>query len=128
MNRPEAVVKSVTYTRKLLEAGVSGVRAGQLTAGNGRSLSSIVAESARDSIAIAAVGACAGLVRSYLSRRRGHASNRLACGALGTAVGFCAGFVWTTRTVTSSLAHAALQEIHKTSDERWLALHPIDYA
>jgi hypothetical protein len=128
MKHAESIARTVTYSRKLASAGLSGVRAGHLATLNGRSFPSVLAESARGSLKLAAAGACVGLLRSYLRNRRGHLSNTIAYGALGSALGFCAGFTWTNRRVTSALAHSALKEIHKASDEHWLKIHPIDYA
>jgi hypothetical protein len=128
MNRRESVKSTVKYGRRLVNAGLSGIRTGQPAALNGRSFSSVLAESARDSLKLAAAGICIGLLRSSLKNRRGHLSSTLAYGALGSALGFCAVLGWKTRAVASSLAHSAVKEMQKVSDEHWLEVHPIDYA
>lgn len=128
MNSHESVASSFRYGRKLVNAGVSGIRSGRPAAFNGRPVSSVMAESARDSIALAAAGVCVGLVHSFMLQRRARLSSKIVYSVLGGAVGFCAGFSWHTRKVGSSLAHSALKEIHRASDQHWLEVHPIDYA
>jgi hypothetical protein len=95
---------------------------------DGESVSSLVADSARDSLKLAVAGACLGLLPSCLRGRRPSLSSALALGALGSALGFVVGFTWKTRKVTSSLAHSAARELHRVGDEHWLEKNPIDYA
>ena len=52
----------------------------------------------------------------------------LLLGAAGSAIGFCAGFSWKTRKLTSTLAHSAVREVRRVKDEHWLDKNPIDYA
>lgn len=128
MNHCQSVTSSVKYGRKLVSAGISGIRNGQDSARGQQSLSSLAADAARGSLALAAVGACVGLLRSHRADRRSRPSNAVALGILGSAIGFCAGFGWKTRKVTSSVAHSTARELRKARDERWLELNPIDYA
>jgi len=128
MDHSESVAGSVSYGRKLFNAGVAGIRAGQQSALAGQSVSELAVDSARDSLKVAVAGAFLALLPACFVAKRHRFSTALAMGALGSALGFFAGFSWKTRKLTSSLAHSALKEIHRTSDERWLELHPIDYA
>jgi hypothetical protein len=115
------------YGRKLITAGISGIRSGRQDLGSG-SVSSCVAAAVPDSFKLAALGACLGILPGLMMRRRTRLSTAIGLAAAGSALGFCAGFTWKTRKVTSSLAHSALREVRKVNDERWLERHPIDYA
>ncbi len=128
MSHTQSILRNVAYGQKLARAGASGIRAGHSASLNGRPFSSALAETARNSLTLATVGVCAGLLRSYVKNRRGHFSRTIAYGALGGTLGFVAGFGWSNRRVTSNLAHSALKEMRKASDEHWLEVHPIDYA
>ena len=128
MNHAESLTSTVNYGRKLVNAGIAGIRAGQESGLAGRSLSELAAGSARGSLKLAAAGACLALLPACFPRRRRHFGTALAMGALGGTLGFFAAFSWKTRKVTSSLAQSALKQIHKVSDEHWLQGHPIDYA
>ena len=117
-----------TYGRKLVNAGITGIRSGQDFARGAQPLSKIAAEAARDSLTLAAIGACVGLLRSQFAEKRDQPAKALALGALGSVLGFCVGFGWKTRKVTSSVAHLTARELRRARDERWLELNPIDYA
>lgn len=94
----------------------------------GQRLSSALAESARASLGMAALGAGVGLLRYYLPGRRGRMAQTFACGVVGSAIGFVAGFAWKTRDLTESMAHSAFKQMNVVRDEHWLDRHPIDYA
>jgi hypothetical protein len=127
MNRPASAASTIAYGRKLVSAGISGIRMSQ-SAIDGESVSAVMADSARDSLKLAVAGACLGLLPSCLSSRRRRLSSALALGAAGSAFGFVVGFTWKTRKVTSSIAHSAARELRRVGDEHWLEGHPIDYA
>jgi len=128
MNRSQSLTNSVRYGRKLVSAGITGVRTGQDSARGEQRLSKVAAEAAQGSLALAAVGACAGLMSSCLMRRDKRFANAVILGGVGSALGFLAGFSWKTRKVTSSVACSAARELGKVRDSHWLELHPIDYA
>ena len=111
-----------------MNAGITGIRNGQDSARGEQPLSTLATEAAQDSLALAAIGACVGLLTSCLMRRSNRLSNAIAFGTVGSAVGFFAGFGWKTRSVTSNVAHSAVKELRKARDEHWLELNPIDYA
>jgi hypothetical protein len=127
MNHPRAVTR-VEYGQKLVNAGITGIRTGQDSARGEESLRKIAADAARDSLAFAAIGACVGLLQSQFADKRDRRAKALALGALGSVLGFCVGFGWKTRKVTSSVAHSTARELRRVRDEHWLELNPIDYA
>jgi hypothetical protein len=118
----------IKYGRKLVDASISGIRNGQNSARGEQPLSKIAADAARDSLALAAIGACVGLLRSQFAGKRDRPAKALALGALGSILGFCVGFGWKTRKVTSTVAHSTARELRRARDEHWLELNPIDYA
>ena len=127
MNRNTTTAGRFTYGRKLINAGISGIRSGHQDLGP-RSVSNCMVAAVPGSFKLAALGACLGLLPGLLMRRRSRVSTAIALATAGSALGFCAGLTWKTRKVTSSLAHSALREVRKVNDERWLERHPIDYA
>jgi len=127
MNHSHAASR-VEYGRKLVNAGISGIRSGQDSARGEQTLSKLAADAARDSLALAAIGACIGLLRSQFAGKRDRPAKALALGTLGSVLGFCVGFGWKTRKVTSSVAHSTARELRRARDEHWLESNPIDYA
>ena len=128
MNHSETANGMFRYGRKLVSASVTGIRNGQNSARGDQTLSALATDAAQRALGLAVVGACVGLVSSCLTGRRNRLSNAIALGALGSAVGFFAGFSWKTRNVTSSMAYSAAREVRKVRDEHWLERNPIDYA
>ena len=127
MNHPHAATR-VKYGRKLVNAGITGIRSGQDSARGEESLSKIAADAARDSLVLALIGAGVGLLQSQFAEKRDRPAKTLALGALGSVLGFLVGFGWKTRKVTSSVAHSTARELRRARDEHWLELNPIDYA
>jgi len=128
MDHSQSVTSSYRYGRKLVSAGINGVRSGQDSARGEQTLSTIAVDAAQGSLPLAALGACVGLLSACLLRRRNRLSTAIVLGGVGSALGFFAGFSWKTRNVTSSVARSTAQQLRRTRDERWLELHPIDYA
>jgi len=128
MNTQHSLESQIRYGRELLKSGVSGLNRGRDAHLNGRPLSDVLAESARASLGLATLGACAGLLRYYLPTRRGRIAKTVACGLLGGAFGFLAGFGWKTRELTESMSRSAAEQIGTVRDQHWLETHPIDYA
>ena len=119
---------NVRYGRNLVNAGITGIRTGQYSARGERRLSKVAADAAQGSLAMAAVGACLGVLTSCLMPRSNRLSKVIALGGVGSALGFLAGFSWKTRDISSSVAHSAAREVRKACDEHWLETNPIDYA
>jgi hypothetical protein len=119
---------NLRYGRALVKSGVSGLSSGREAHLQGQPLSSALAESARASLGLAAIGAVAGLLRYCLPGRRRRIAETVACSVVGSAIGFVAGFAWKTRDLTESMAHSAVKQMNVVRDERWLDRHPIDYA
>ena len=116
------------YGRSLANSGAEGMRNGRDAYLEGKPLRTVLSQKARASLGLAAVGACAGLLQCVVSRRRRRIPTSLALGAVGSAVGFLAGFTWKTRDLTASMVHGAAKSIGTVRDEHWLERHPIDYA
>lgn len=128
MNRNAPATTRLAYGRRLVNAGISGIRSGRENFDPQRA-SALVSNSAEESLKLAVVGACLGILPACLMRRRSpRLSSALALGVAGSALGFCAGFSWKTRKLTSSLAHSAMREVRRVKDEHWLDKNPIDYA
>jgi len=127
MHANGSTTNTLAYGRKLINASISGIRNGRDDLGY-NSVSNCMLEAVPDSLKLAAVGACLGVLPAVLTKRRSRVSTMIAFGAACGALGFVAGFTWKTRKVTSSLAHSALREVRKVNDEHWLERHPIDYA
>ena len=128
MNNSQSATSTVRYGRKLVTAGITGIRNGQDSARGDQPLAAIAVNAAQDALGAAAIGACLGMLSSCLMRRSKSLSNAIALGTLGSAVGFIAGFGWKTRNVSLNVAHSTAREIRKARDEHWLELNPIDYA
>lgn len=127
MNRNAPATTRLAYGRRLVKAGISGIRTGRENFDPQRA-SALVSNSAEESLKLAVVGACLGILPACLMRRRSRLASALVLGAAGSAIGFCAGFSWKTRKLTSSLAHSAIREVRRVKDEHWLDKNPIDYA
>ncbi len=127
MSSTQSTTTRLAYGRKLMSAGISGVRTGHQTFDPQRA-STLITSSAEESLKLAAVGACLGMLPAILIRRHSRGKSAVVLGALGGALGFCAGFSWKTRKLTFSLAHSAMHEVHRAQDEHWLEANPIDYA
>ncbi len=128
MNTPHSLESQIRYGRDLVKSGVCGLNNGRHAHLNGRPLSDVLGQSARASLGLATLGACAGLLRYYLPARRGRVVKTIACGLLGGAFGFLAGFGWKTRDLAESMTRSAAKQIGGVRDQHWLAQHPIDYA
>jgi len=128
MHTEHSLESQIRYGRELLKSGVSGLSDGRDAHLNGRPLSDVLSQSARASLGLATLGACAGLLRYYLPARRSRVAQTLACGLLGGAFGFLAGFGWKTRDLAESMTRSAARQMGTVRDQHWLDRHPIDYA
>lgn len=115
------------YGRRLVNAGISGVRAGRQEF-DPEKASALIASSAEESARLALAGACLGVVPAVLLARRSRTANAFVFGAVGALVGFVASFSWKTRSLTSTLAQSAMHQVRRAQDEHWLEKNPIDYA
>lgn len=118
----------IEYGRKVLNSGLEGARSGREAFLDGRPLTPFLNESARIALKPAALGACIGVLSGCTGNRPKSIARILTFGLLGGAIGFGAGIVWENRRLAGSVARAALRNIDKVRDERWLENHPIDYA
>ncbi len=90
--------------------------------------SSLVNRATEDSLKLAVLGTCVGVLPAVLLARRSRMSKAILFGVTGSVAGFLAGFSWKTRTLTSTLARSAMHEVRRAKDEHWLETNPIDYA
>jgi hypothetical protein len=127
MNRNASATTRQSYGRKLVTAGISGVRRGRQNF-DPQLASALVTRSVDEALKLAVLGACLGAIPAAFTQRRSRLSHAVALGALGGVLGFCAGFSWKTRKLTLSMAHAAAREVRRVKDEHWLETNPIDYA
>lgn len=128
MSSEKTVNEYLHYGRALVSSGAEGMKAGRESYLNGKPLCSVLSQKARASLGLAAVGACAGLAQCMMSSRRRRVPDSLVLGAVGSVIGFLAGFAWKTRDLTGSMLQGAGRAIETTRDEHWLERHPIDYA
>lgn len=127
MSSTPSTTTKFAYGRKLLNAGISGIHAGHQSF-NPELATALITSSAEESLKLAAIGMGLGVLPAIILRRGRRATSAVVFGALGGALGFCAGFSWRTRKLTSSLAHSAIHEVQRVKDEHWLETHPIDFA
>jgi DNA-binding transcriptional LysR family regulator len=118
---------SIEYGRKLIHAGVTGIRTGH-SEFDAHKAHALVTRSAEESLRLALAGACLGVVPGCLLARRSRAGSAALFGVLGSVLGFVTAFSWKTRSLSSTLAHSAFKEVRRTKDEHWLENNPIDYA
>lgn len=104
MNFLKLVKPSVDYDRRLVDSAVQGARTGEREFSKRRRLVPYLFESAGRAVGPAVIGACVGIVSSYLRNGRCCASRAVAGGLLGAAIGLGAGFLWESRELTSSVA------------------------
>jgi len=128
MGAEQSLRSGFSYGRALVKNGVSGLSTGRDVYLHGRPLCEVLSESARASLGLTTLGACAGLLRYFLPARRGRVTKTAAYGLAGAAIGFAAGFAWRTRGLTQTMTHSAAKRMSQVRDEHWLARHPIDYA
>ena len=128
MQSKKAVGTYLRYGRSLANSGAAGMRSGRDAYLNGKPLGAVLTQKARASLGLAAIGACAGLLQCFVSGRDRRIPKSIALGAVGSAIGFFAGFTWKTRDLTASMVQGAARNMGSVRDERWLERHPIDYA
>ena len=128
MNLREWSKSDFDYGCKLLNSGLEGARSGREAFLHGKPLSPFLNESARNALTVAAVGACIGLLGSYLGNGHKSASRAFAFGVFGGAIGFGAGVAWGSRRLGASVVSGVWTNIGRARDEHWLEENPIDYA
>jgi hypothetical protein len=128
MNLREWSKSDFDYGRKLLNSGLEGARSGREAFLDEKPLTPFSNGSARNALSVAAVGACIGLLGSYLGNRHKSASRALAFGIFGGAIGFGVGIAWGNRRLGASVVSGAWKNIGRARDEHWLERNPIDYA
>jgi hypothetical protein len=128
MRSDRAVDSYLRYGRSLANSGAAGMRSGRDAYLDGKPLGAVLTQKARASLGLAAIGACAGLLQCLVSGRDRRIPKSILLGAVGSAVGFIAGFSWKTRDLTRSMVQGAAKNMGSVRDGHWLERHPIDYA
>jgi hypothetical protein len=116
------------YGKALASSCINGLRRGKDSYLKGQPLPKMLRQSARSSLAMAAIGFSAGLLQLGFGARRRRIPRGIVVGTIGAGLGFCAAFTWKTRLLAHSMAHGAAKDIGVARDEHWLARNPIDYA
>lgn len=128
MNLREWSKSDFDYGCKLLNSGLEGARSGREAFLDEKPLTPFSNGAARNALSVAAVGACIGLLGSYLGNRHKSASRAFAFGIFGGAIGFGVGIAWGNRGLGASVVSGAWKNIGRARDEHWLERNPIDYA
>lgn len=128
MNFVELSKSSVDYGRKLVDSALAGARDGEEDFFKEKPQARYFTESARQALTPTVIGACIGVVGGYLGNKRRSPSRAVACGLLGSAIGFCAGMAWESRELTARVASSSWKSISKARDTHWFEKNPIDYA
>jgi hypothetical protein len=128
MNLRERSKSDFEYGRKLLNSGLEGARSGREAFLHGRPLILLLSESARKALRVAAVGACIGLLSSYVGNRHESANRAFAFAMFGGAIGLGLGVAWGNCRLGASVVSGAWKHIGRARDEHWLERNPIDYA
>ena len=118
----------VEYGRRLVNSGLEGAQQGEEAFLRGEPLAPFLGQSARKALTPAAIGACLGVAGSRPWNADRSASRTIAYALFGGLLGFAIGLGWESRRLAASVASAAMKNIEKTRDERWLERNPIDYA
>lgn len=82
MDTTEGIGSAFSYGRKLVGAGIDGIREGTAAALSGQSIRSVTSDTASRSICIALAGACLGIVGASLAGPK-RLRDKVAYGALG---------------------------------------------
>ena len=127
MKLQDWVKSELEYSQDLVHSAVEGARFGCRRAGVVEPARSLFADAARNSLPLAAIGACVIPLAARLTRGRKRRNEAL-LGLLGAAIGFGAGIAFTTRPLMEEMAHEAVHNINGVREAHWLEQHPIDYA
>jgi|NGEPerStandDraft_6_1074524.scaffolds.fasta_scaffold17290_2 hypothetical protein len=128
MTVAEWVGENLEYGRRLVNTGLEGAQAGGEAALGEETIPRVLVDSAPSAVGLAALGAGAGVLCSYLGNKRKLSKEGLVFGVLGGVAGLLIGLGWSTRHLTKGIRVGAMKNIKSVRDERWLDRHPIDYA
>ena len=118
----------IDYGRKLFSSGLEGARSSREEFLHGKPRTPFLSESTGNAMGVAAIGACIGLLGSYLGSQHKSARRAFAFGIFGGAIGFGVGVAWGNRHLAANVASGVWKNIGRTRDEHWLERNPIDYA
>ncbi len=116
-----SLADKLSYSRTLVQAGVTGFRTAKLADDRSREFASAT----RSALKAAAIAAGIGLLASSMGRNPKRAiRNAFAVGGIT----FCTDLCWHSRTATTSILEAVRKQVSSARDQHWLELNPIDYA
>ena len=128
MTVQEWLKSELEYSQDLVYSAVEGARCGCQRAIADEPAREVLVSAARNSLPLAAVGACVVSLAARSARGRSSARAGVLVGLAGALIGFTAGFAFRARPVVEDIAHEAVHSMNGVRDARWLAQHPIDYA
>jgi len=128
MKLQEWLRSELEYSHDLVNSAVDGARYGCQRAIADEPAREVLANAARKSVPLAAVGACVVTLAVHGARKRISSRSEMLCGMLGALIGFSAGIALSTRPVVEEMAHEAVHNINGVREAHWLERHPINYA
>jgi hypothetical protein len=126
MRIPASVKSEITYSRKLLEAGLSAANAARDGAPN-LALAPEFARATRGAWVPAVIGTAVGILGMCLAPKSRSGRGALVGGLVGGVLGFGGGVAWGSREVTAPLVRQAAKNLGTVRDQHWLEKHPIAY-
>jgi hypothetical protein len=128
MNLQEWLKSELEYSQDIVHSAVEGARCGCHRATAHEPARKVFERAARNSLPLAAVGACVVPLAAQWARKRNSVRNEVLFGFVGALIGLSAGIALRTRPLVEEMAQEALHNINGVRDAHWLAQHPIDYA
>lgn len=127
MRMPASLKSEISYSRRLLEAGLDAAVAVRDGAPN-QTLAPELVGAVRSACVPAVIGAAVGVLTLRLARKGRSGRAALLGGLVGAAIGFGGGFGFGLREITALVAECAAKNIGVVRDARWIEKNPINYA
>jgi len=118
---------NVADSRELLDSGYAGAQSAVKDALKREDVQADLTKSAHDAWKAAAIGAFVGSVTGYLSEDEKPLQGALAGALLGGVLALGGLMAWGTRRLIAAAATGAMDKVHTTRDEQWLAHNPVAY-
>jgi hypothetical protein len=122
--RAESLKSEINYVADLFGAATDGVVSAWKATNN-----AVLAPRLTAAVWPTVIGAAIGVLGGCLERKSHRTDHRVvACGLIGSALGFGAGVAWTSRAFTRAAARGAIRKVNAVRDAHWLEKNPIAYA